>query len=125
MQATLDARDLHTAIRRPFEMCFLQYSTCRALVAAAIVALPVAARDVRAQEQVDRAMIARLRAEEEQRSQVLETYRTLTDVIGPRLTGTPGFKRSVDWTRGKLTEWGMSNVVVEPFPFGRGWTLQK
>jgi len=78
-----------------------------------------------AQERVDSAMIARLRAEGEQRSQVLETYRTLTDVIGPRLTGTPGFKRAVDWTRERLTAWGMSNVSVEPFPFGRGWTLVK
>ncbi|HEX6048532.1 MAG TPA: M20/M25/M40 family metallo-hydrolase [Gemmatimonadaceae bacterium] len=78
-----------------------------------------------AQEPVDRAMIARLRAEGEQRSQVRETYRVLTDVIGPRLTGTPGFKHAVDWTRDKLTEWGMANVSVEAFPFGRGWTLEK
>ncbi|MDF2772100.1 MAG: peptidase, partial [Geminicoccaceae bacterium] len=80
---------------------------------------------VQAQEPVDRPMIARLRAEGEERSQVRETYRVLTDVIGPRLTGTPGFKRAVDWTRDKLTEWGMSNVSVEAFPFGRGWTLEK
>lgn len=78
-----------------------------------------------AQERVDTATIARLRAESEQRSQVLETYRMLTDVIGPRLTGTPAFKRSVDWTRDKLTAWGMSNVSIESFPFGRGWTLEK
>jgi hypothetical protein len=56
---------------------------------------------------------------------VLESYRMLTDVIGPRLTGTPGFKRSVDWTRDRLAEWGMSNVAVESWPFGRGWTLEK
>jgi hypothetical protein len=77
------------------------------------------------QEPVDRAMIAKVRAESDSRSRVLETYRTLTDVIGPRLTGTPGFKRSVDWTRERLAEWGMSNVAVESWPFGRGWTLEK
>jgi hypothetical protein len=54
-----------------------------------------------------------------------ETFRTLTDVIGPRLTGSPAFRRAVDWTRDQLTQWGMSNVTVEPFPFGRGWTLEK
>ena len=78
-----------------------------------------------AQEPVDRAMISKLRAESDARSQVLESYRTLTDVIGPRLTGTPGFKRSVDWTRDRMAEWGMSNVAVEAWPFGRGWTLEK
>lgn len=82
-------------------------------------------RAARAQEPVDRAMITRLRSQGEERSQVLETYRVLTDVIGPRLTGTPGFKRAVDWTRDKLAEWGMANVTVESFPFGRGWTLEK
>src|SRR6185503_4379045 len=73
---------------------------------------------VAAQESVDRAMIGRLQAESQAHSQVLETYRTLTDVIGPRLTGSPGFKRAVDWTRDHLKEWGMSNVTVESFPFG-------
>ena len=93
----------------------------------AIVALSTRATTLRlhAQEPVDRAMIARLRAESDARSRVLESYRMLTDVIGPRLTGTPAFKRSVDWTRERLTEWGMSNVTVETWPFGRGWTLEK
>ena len=77
------------------------------------------------QEPIDRAMIGRLQDESRAHSHVLETYRTLTDVIGPRLTGSPGFKRAVDWTRDRLTQWGMSNVVVESWPFGRGWTLEK
>jgi len=85
----------------------------------------VAGATLRAQEPVDRAMIAKLRAESDGRSHVLESYRMLTDVIGPRLTGTPGFKRSVDWTRDRLIEWGMTNVAVESWPFGRGWTLEK
>src|SRR5688572_13539084 len=80
---------------------------------------------VLAQEPVDRAMIAKLGAESEARSRVLDSFRMPTDVIGPRLTGTPGFKRSVDWTRDRLTEWRMTNVAVESWPFGRGWTLEK
>lgn len=78
-----------------------------------------------AQEPIDRAMIGKLQEESRARSQVLETYRTLTDEIGPRLTGSPAFKRAVDWTRDRLARWGMSNVTVEPWPFGRGWTLEK
>jgi hypothetical protein len=77
------------------------------------------------QEPIDRALIGKLQDESRAHSHVLETYRTLTDVIGPRLTGSPGFKRAVDWTRDRLSEWGMSNVVVESWPFGRGWTLEK
>jgi hypothetical protein len=36
-----------------------------------------------AQEPVDRAMISKLGAESDARSHVLESYRMLTDVIGP------------------------------------------
>ena len=115
-----------TAIhQRPSAMVYRQIVRMVATLAALPIVTGGAARIVQAQEPVDRAMIARLRAEGEERSQVRETYRVLTDVIGPRLTGTPGFKRAVDWTRDKLTEWGMSNVSVEAFPFGRGWTLEK
>jgi len=98
------------------------------LLGATLLAIPAVTATTsvaRAQEPIDQAMIARIRAEGEQRSQVLETYRILTDEIGPRVTATPGFKRAVDWTRSKLTDWGMSNVTVEAFPFGRGWTLEK
>ena len=99
-----------------------KFLTCASLAAVGVLPMntPLAA-----QEPIDRAMIARLRAESQARSKVLDSYRTLTDVIGPRLTGSPGFKRAVDWTRDRLTEWGLSNVAVEPFPFGRGWTLEK
>jgi hypothetical protein len=78
-----------------------------------------------AQERIDREMIGKLQEESRAHSQVLETYRTLTDDIGPRLTGSPGFKRAVDWTRDRLAKYGMANVTVESWPFGRGWTLEK
>src|SRR5512143_394039 len=76
-------------------------------------------------QDVDRAMIGKLQDEARAHSHVLESYRTLTEVIGPRLTGSPGFKRAVDWARDRLREWGLSNVTVESWPFGRGWTLEK
>lgn len=60
------------------------------------------------------------------RSQVMETIGYLTDVIGPRLTGSPQMKRANDWTRSKLETWGLTNAHVEPWgPFGRGWTLKR
>ncbi len=60
------------------------------------------------------------------RSQVMQTLSYLSDVIGPRLTASPGMKRANDWTRDTLTKWGMANAHLEPWgPFGRGWTLKK
>src|ERR1043166_3074237 len=59
-------------------------------------------------------------------SQVMQTLSYLSDVIGPRLTGSPGLKRANEWTRDKLTEWGLENAHLEAWgPFGRGWTLKR
>ncbi len=50
----------------------------------------------------------------------------LTDVIGPRLTGSPNMKRANEWTRDKLAAWGLANAHLEAWgPFGRGWTLKR
>jgi hypothetical protein len=59
-------------------------------------------------------------------SQAMTNLSFLTDVIGPRLTGSPNLKRANEWTRDKLASWGLSNAHLEAWgPFGRGWTLQK
>ena len=60
------------------------------------------------------------------RSQVMKTLGYLSDVIGPRLTGSPGLKRANEWTRDQLTSYGLQNAHLESWgPFGRGWTLKK
>jgi hypothetical protein len=43
----------------------------------------------------------------------METAATLTDVIGPRLTGSPAQRRASEWARQKLSEWGLSNARLE------------
>ncbi|MGH7559849.1 MAG: M20/M25/M40 family metallo-hydrolase [Gemmatimonadales bacterium] len=96
----------------------------RRLAAVALAAL-LGARVSEAQEPVDQAMVARIREEGLQRSRVMETFHHLTDRIGPRLTGSPGFKRAVDWSAGTLRGYGLGNVQVEAWPFGRGWQLEK
>lgn len=69
--------------------------------------------------------IARIRDEGMNRSQVMETLSYLTDVIGPRLTGSPNMKRANEWTRDQLTKWGLKNAHLEAWgPFGRGWALK-
>lgn len=92
------------------------------LVLVAIVAVIVA---LRAQEIIDRAMVAKIRAEATERSKVLETYNFITNVTGARPTGSKAHKQAADYVRAKLAEWGMANSRLEPFEFGRGWDLQK
>jgi carboxypeptidase Q len=78
-----------------------------------------------AQEPVDRAMLARIRDEAQARSQVAATFNHLTNVTGPRLTGSPAFKQAADWATEQLEAYGLSAVHQESWPFGRGWGLQK
>jgi hypothetical protein len=74
----------------------------------------------------DPSTIARIREEGLQRSQVMDTLSYLTDVIGPRLTGSPQLKRANEWTRDKMYSWGLQNATLHAWgPFGRGWTLEK
>ena len=70
--------------------------------------------------------IQRIKDEGMKRSQVMQTLSYLSDVIGPRLTASPGMKRANEWTRDQLTKWGLQNAHLEPWgPFGRGWTLKR
>jgi len=70
--------------------------------------------------------IERIKDEGMNRSQVMHTLSYLSDVIGPRLTASPGMKRSNEWTRDQLTRWGLQNAHLETWgPFGRGWTLKR
>ena len=69
-------------------------------------------------------MVARIRAEGQQRSRALALYRTLTDEIGARLTGSPAHVQAARWARDRFAEWGLANPHLEPYEFGRGWQLE-
>jgi carboxypeptidase Q len=76
-----------------------------------------------APEPVDYAMNAKIRAEGLDRSQVRSMYDHLSTVIGPRLTGSPALKTSVEWARDRMTAVGLEHARLETWPFGRGWQL--
>jgi carboxypeptidase Q len=76
------------------------------------------------QQRDDGDMLARIRAEGLQRSGALPLYRTLTDEIGARLTGSPAHVRAANWARDRFAEWGLSNPHLEPYEFGRGWQME-
>ncbi len=58
-------------------------------------------------------------------SQVMETASWLTDVYGPRLTGSTRLDSAMHWAEGQLKAWGIERVWQEAWgPFGRGWELE-
>ena len=57
----------------------------------------------------------------------MNTLSIITDVNGPRLTGSPGFKKAADFAKTTLESWGLQNVAFDYWgeDFGRGWQLKK
>jgi hypothetical protein len=97
----------------------LKRLTAYFVLSAFICFLPVSSL---AQEKVDLDMVNRIRYEGFRNSKIMEIASGLMDGIGQRLTGSPNMKRANEWTRDKLTEFGLSNAHLEPWaPFGRGW----
>ena len=97
-----------------------------ATLAASLAFAPLGAQQA-PQEKVDYEAIYKIKDEGFARSQVMNTLSWLTDVYGPRLTNSPGFRKSGEWAVKEMTSWGLSNVKLEPFvtptgPFGRGWS---
>ena len=85
--------------------------------------LPLAAQ---APSTADLYAIYQIKDEGFNHSQVMEIESYLTDVYGPRLTNSPNIKAAAEWTTGKLKEWQLANVHLEPWgPFGRGWSNER
>ncbi len=98
--------------------------TCKAAALIGLAMSPSLMAQVTA-EKVDTAMVDKIKEEGLQRSQVMESISYLTDVHGPRLTGSPLTKVAGEWTKKKLSEWGLEDSHLESWgPFGRGWTLE-
>ncbi|HEV7502208.1 MAG TPA: M20/M25/M40 family metallo-hydrolase [Vicinamibacteria bacterium] len=89
----------------------------------AALAVPVPASP--ADEAVDLEMVSRIRDEGFTNSKVMDTAAYLTDVIGPRVTGSPQMRQANDWTRQQLESWGLASAHIEGWTFGRGWTLEQ
>jgi hypothetical protein len=63
-------------------------------------------------------------------SKVMEIASWLTDVNGPRLTGSPNIQKAADWAVTEMKSWGLTNVALEPWTtrsnfFGHGWQNEK
>ena len=76
-----------------------------------------------AAQPLDHATLAAIRDEGLSRSQAMDHIGWLSDVYGPRVTGTPAIEQAGVWAMDKLRDWGLSNVHAERFSFGHGWSL--
>ncbi|HEX6622289.1 MAG TPA: M20/M25/M40 family metallo-hydrolase [Pyrinomonadaceae bacterium] len=98
----------------------------RRFISLSIVLVFALAPVARAQERVDHQVIARIKTEAFQNSKVMETLFYMTDVHGPRLTGSPQLKAASEWARGRLAGWGLADARLEPWgTFGRGWSIKR
>ena len=55
-------------------------------------------------------------------SEVMQNLEYLTDMIGPRLTGSDRLRRAEEWSRQRFTDYGCVNAHSESLPFGLGWS---
>ena len=78
------------------------------------------------QEKVDLTTISKIKDEAFNHSKVMDILFNLTDVSGPRLTGSANLKNAQEWARRQLDDWGMTNAKLELWGgFGKGWEIQK
>ena len=71
-------------------------------------------------------MVKKIRDEGPNHSQVATIAHYLTDVAGPRLTNSPGYKRAANWVVSTFKEWKLANATTESWgEFGKGWEIQK
>lgn len=81
---------------------------------------------VSASENVDLSIVNRIKTEAFNHSKVMETAFFLTDVYGPRLTGSPQIKAAGEWAVKRMKEWGLADPKMEVWgPFGRGWSCTR
>jgi carboxypeptidase Q len=81
---------------------------------------------LRGQENVDMQMMQKIKDEEARHSQVPMLAQYLTDVCGPRLTNSPGYRKAVAWSVKTLKQWGLQNAAPEPWgQFGKGWSNEE
>src|SRR5262245_21554044 len=60
-------------------------------------------------------------ADAQKTSEIMKNLGYLSDVIGPRLTGSANLKRANEWTAEVMKSYGLSNVRLEPWEIPVAW----
>lgn len=96
------------------------------LTAIAVLVLLLIPLPGTAEERVDLNAVYRIKTEALQNSKIMEHLSFLTDVHGPRLTGSSGYQAAAEWAVKRLGEYGVANPRLEKWgPFGRGWNYTR
>lgn len=93
----------------------------------AILVCTCVASGIAQTEKIDTAMVSRIKKEGFDNSQVMSILSMLTDVNGPRLTNSPGYKKAADYAKTTMQSWGLQNVAYDNWgeEFGTGWQVKK
>lgn len=110
MKLPQKASSLSSSIKATFVILFL-----------ALLGLPTGATE----DSVDLNMVHSIKEEAFQNGHVMDHLFQLSDLHGPRLTGSPEFLDAANWVVQQLKEWGIS-AQLEPWgDFGRSWSLRR
>jgi hypothetical protein len=93
---------------------------CLTVVAIAMV-MPAGVAWGQSAEKLDLQALTRLKSEAYNNPKVMDTVSWLTDIYGPSLTGSPQMQSAASFLERRMTEFGLSNVHRETYPFGRSW----
>ena len=83
-----------------------------------IAVLLTASSVLLAAQQDGQSVIAAIKAEGLRSTEAAVTFHTLTDTIGPRLTGSPAHVEAARWAAERFKAWGLDNSRLEPFVSG-------
>ncbi len=87
--------------------------------------LSLAFSQEKSREESDTTTIRKIWNEGTDKSQVMDILQYLTEVCGPRLTGSPQYVKAANWSIKKMNEWGLANAHLEAWgPFGKSWSLK-
>jgi carboxypeptidase Q len=79
-----------------------------------------------ANDNIDSVTNWKIRQAETDYSQVMRLVHQLTDIYGPRLTGSPSYKAACEWALKQMKQWGMQDAHLEKWDFPYpGWTCDK
>ena len=97
----------------------LRLAACGCVVAHTLLVAQVDTR-------LDGARVSRILQQADTQSEAMDLARELTDVYGPRLTGSPHMKAAGDVVIRRLKQWGVDSARFERWgPFGPGWTSDR
>src|SRR5579875_1340603 len=97
-----------------------------AIIALAVLLVPICFSQVPPQSLPLKTFVEQATQEEHSHSQILHTMHFISDLYGPRLTGSPNEVLAAQWAIRQMTLWGMQGGHLERWRFGHpGWSNER